>query len=56
MNRLISTMEEDLAMVKALAVAVDQLLVTTVELEDIMQGIARTLLQHVTIASPTIIL
>ena len=63
MNRLVMAVEEDsedeameeaLALEEALDVAMDRLLVTTMELQNIMLGIVRTLLQHVTIASPTI--
>ena len=49
-------MEEALAMVKALAVAVDRLLVTTMELYDIMLGTVRALIRHVIIANLTITL
>ena len=44
-----------MAMVEALAVAMDRLFVTTVEPYDTMLGIVRTLLRHVNIASPMII-
>ena len=47
---------EALAMAKALAVVADQLLVTTVELQDIMLGTFRALLPHATIANITITL
>ena len=48
--------EEDLAVMEALAVAMDRLLVTIVELYDTMLGTARTLVRHVSIASPMITL
>ena len=65
MIRLMLAMEEDsededveeaLAMEKDLAMAMDLLLVTTVELWDITLGIVRTLVRHVSIASPMSIL
>ena len=48
--------EEALVMVKALVVAVDRLLVTTMELYDIMLGTVRSLLRHVIIANITTML
>ena len=65
MIRLMVAVEEDsedeedseaLAVEKALAVVVDQSLVTTMELSDIMLGTVRALPPHVTIANLTITL
>ena len=65
MNRLMMAVVEDsedeamveaLAVVETLAMAMDRLFVITVDPQDIMLGIVRTLLRDVNIASPMIIL